>query len=185
MARILSDSIFHPPSGSNYPGKEEANPYIFYPPDDIRRLLESEKDKDELKKMKSALKQWERLYVGPIGYPFKLTQSLRATAYKLMKLAEIEGPAQNLNYYQDAEVPEGYEGIIEEGLKNLHDNDYRKKFQIKPYVERTVRDFGEGDFLSPSEGIFNPETVKPRGDGPDPDGLEYPDPPTGGETGGL
>lgn len=169
MARVVSDSIFHPPSGSSYPGKEEANPYVFYPPEEIRRLLESEKDKDELKKMESALKQWERIYVEPIGYPYRLTQSLRCAACKLLRLAEIEGPAQNLNYYQDAEVPEGYEGIIEEGLKNVHDNQDRKRFQIKPRVERTVRDFGEGDFLSPSEGVFNPETVKPRGDGSEPD----------------
>jgi hypothetical protein len=184
-----SDYVFHPPaSGSSVPGKVDANPYVFYPPSELRHLVESEKDVDELKKIKSALKQWERLYVDQIGYPYKLTQSLRAAAYKLMKLAEIPGPAQNLFQYQDAEVPEGYEGIIEEGMKNLHDRENAPRFQLKAPNERVVHDNGsdDGDFLTPDDSVVDPvrDPILPRGQGEDPEGLDYPDTP-GGDVGGL
>ena len=188
MPKVLSDSIFHPPSGSSLPGKEEANPYVFYPPQELRRLLEAEKDGNELKKIKSALKQWERLYVDPIGYPYRVPQALRVAAYRLLR-AERQGPAQNIVPYQDEVVPEGYEEIIEEGLKNIHDNDNMPRFYLKRPGERPVRDNGvdDGDFLSPSDSAVDPvrQPVTPRGDGFDPEGLDYPDPPTGGETGGL
>jgi CRISPR/Cas system CSM-associated protein Csm2 small subunit len=183
-----ADYTFHPPSGSSVPGKEEANPYVFCPPAEIRRLLEVEKNVEELKKMKSALKQWERLYVYPVGYPYrKLSGLLRILAAKIKKISEVPWPSLNINYYQDAVVPEGYEGIIEEGLKNIHDNDDMPKFNLKRPGERPVRDNGvdEGDFLSPSEGVIPGGVVSPYGAGPDPEGLEYSDPPTGGETGGM
>jgi hypothetical protein len=187
---LLSDYVFHPPTGSNVPGKEEANPYVFYPPSELRRLLESETDAGELKKMKSALKQWERLYVDQIGYPYRLTQSLRAAAGRLLKLSEISGPAQNLFQYQDSEVSEGYEGILEDGLKNLHDNDNEPRFNIKRPGERPVRDNGvdDGDFLSPSDPVVDPvrDTVLPKGGGPDPEGLDYLEfPGSGNNSGGL
>jgi hypothetical protein len=187
VPKVRSDYVFHPPSGSSVPGKVDANPYVFYPPSELRRLIESEKNADELKKIKSALKQWERLYVDQIGYPYRLTQSLRAAAYKVLRLAEISGPAQNLFQYQDAEVPEGYEGIIEEGMKNLHDRENQPRFQIKAPNERVVHDNGtdDGDFLSPSDGVADPvrDPILPRGQGEDPEGLDYPDMPSGGEPG--
>jgi hypothetical protein len=143
-----------------------------------------EKDEEELKKIKSALKQWERIYIDPIGYPYRVIQALRKLASQI-KRAEVNEPVQNLFYYQDAVVPEGYESIIEEGMKNVHDNEDMPRFDLKRPGERPVHDNGidEGDFSSPSEGVI--DSVRPRGDGPDPEGLDYENPPTGGETGGL
>jgi hypothetical protein len=41
MAGRRSDYTFHPPSsGSNVPGKIDANPYLQYPPQELRKLLE-------------------------------------------------------------------------------------------------------------------------------------------------
>ena len=70
MSYKRADSIFHPPGASALPGTVDANPYMTYPPDTIRALLETETDKEELLKMKSALKQWERVYSYP-GYPME------------------------------------------------------------------------------------------------------------------
>ena len=186
MSDRISDYTFHPPSGSSVPGKEEANPYIFYPPDDLRFLLETEKDVEELKKIESALRQWERQFqyaAGGGGYPWKkLVQQLRAVATEILKRAEIVGPAQNIPYYQDMEVPEGYEGIME-GDRGQYDNDNNTRPDISRQGIRPVRDIdtAEGDFLSPKDPIMT--DVKPRGDGPDPE-IEYPFPPTGGDIEG-
>jgi len=182
MRQVCSDYILHPPSGSSYPGKEEANPYIFYPPSELRKLIETEKDIEELGKIKSALKQWERIYVYP-GYPYRIAAAIRRIA---AKLAEVVSPSINLDYYQDANVSEGYEGILQ-SLDSRYDNYGMGIFDYSRQGERPVRDIdtGKGDFLSPSNGVFDPKTVTPRGDGPDPDGLQYPDPPTGGNLGKI
>lgn len=179
----LSDYTFHSPGGSSVPGKEESNAYIFYPPNDLRKLLESETDVEELKKIESALKQWERQYSYP-GFPWrkKLADQLRIIASDLIKYGEIPAPAQNIPYYQDAETPEGYEGIME-GDKGQYDNDNMVRFDIPRQGIRPERDIdtGKGDFLSPKDPIMT--DVKPRGDGPDPE-IEYPFPPTGGDIEG-
>ncbi len=181
MSVRYSDYTFHPPSGSNLPGKIEANPYAFYPPEDLRHLLETEKDTEELKKIESALKQWERQYQDMTGYPWKkFADRLRIIAAKILRFSEIVGPAQNIPYYQDAEVPEGYEGIME-GDRGQYDQDNAKRFDIPRQGIRPVRDIdtAEGDFSNPKDPIMN--DVKPRGDGPDPDGMEVAFPPTGGD----
>lgn len=180
--RKLADSIFHPPSGSNVPGKEDANVYMNTPPDDIRKLLETEEDEGEILKMKSALKQWERIYQDP-GFPWKKTaDSLRVIATRLI-LSEIENPPEQVTYYYDNEVPSGTEEILE-SLEGLYDNYDMVRDDIPRQGERPVRDIdiGKGDFSAPHDPIVT--DVKPRGDGPDPDGLECEEPPTGGDIGG-
>lgn len=176
MYRKKADYTYHPPSGSNYPGKEEANPYIFYPAFELRRLIETEKDSEELKKMKSALKQWERIYRYP-GYPFVVSSNIRKVANYLLRLSEYTHPSINLNYYQDSEVPQGFESVLE-GLKGLYNNYDMRKFDYSRQGERPLQDVLKGDFLSPSEPPIG-DTVKERGEGPNPD-VEYPFPPTGG-----
>jgi hypothetical protein len=190
VPEVHADYVLHPPSGSSYPGKEDPNPYIYYPPSELRRLVESEKDPDKLAKIKSALKQWERVYVYP-GYPWRLAAKLRRIAHRMLKMAEYPNPpAINLPYYQDAEVPEGFESVMQ-GLRSQYDNYNRKRFDYNRQGERPLRDIdtGRGDFLSPSEGVFDTSTngkgtVWPRGQGPSPD-IEYPFPPTGGNLGGF
>ena len=39
-----ADQVFHPPTGSSVPGMEDANPYRFYPPGEIRKLIPVEKN---------------------------------------------------------------------------------------------------------------------------------------------
>jgi len=176
LSKKLSDYAFHPPSGSNVPGKEEANPYINFSPDELRQLVKIEQDRERLDKIKSALKQWERQYQYP-SYPWRVAAVLRVIA---KRIAEIVGPAQNIPYYQDAEVPEGYEGILE-SLHGLYDNyDYPRENLQRP-GERPLKDqpFFIGDFSAPNDPVF--DAVKPRGDGPDPEGMECPFPPTGGD----
>lgn len=184
MPGKTSDSIFHPPNtGSNVPGKVEANPYVFYPPDAIRDLIPKTPDGEELEKMKSALRQWERQYQWPC-YPWKkVADRLRYVAACMHKLSEIVGPAQNINYYQDAEVPEGYEGILDD-MRGLYDNDNAVRFDIPRQGERPVRDIdiGVGDFSAPKEPLF--QNLKPSGDGVDPEGMEVDNPPTGGDIEG-
>lgn len=170
-----SDYQFHPPSGSSVPGMTEANPYMNYPPDDIRALLETDLDDIERAKAKSALKQWERQYQYP-GYPWRklcFANHLRHIAAALNKMAEIVGPPRNIPYYFDSEVPSGFEEILE-SIQNVHDNDNMERFDIPRQGERPIRDNEAylGDFSSPKDPIFNPRTVKPDGDGPDPDGME-------------
>jgi len=177
------DYIFHPPSGSNVPGKEDANPFMNYPPEEIRRLLPDETDEEELRKMKSALKQWERQYQWPF-YPFRkvaVSQRLRDLAAYL-KRAEIVGPAQNLPFYQDSEVPEGLESILDSELRNVHDQDNAVRFDYRRLGERPIpeMDFLDGDFLTPKNRVFQDGVVTPRGDGAEPEGMDYPFPPTGG-----
>lgn len=168
-----SDSIYHPPSGSSYPGKVEANPYVFYPPDEIRKLLKTEKDEEKLVKMKSALKQWERQYVYP-GFPFKMAQRIRLLAQDLIKKSEIVGPADNIPYYQEAETPEGFESVMK-GIKDQNPDNYdMKREDYARQGERPVPDqsFNRGDMSAPTEGI--PEINYDGGSsGPDPAGLEY------------
>lgn len=181
MSKKTSDYVFHPPSGSNLPGKEEANPYDFYPPEELRKLLGTEEDEENIKKIKSSLKKWERIYSYP-GYPW------RAAATKLriiaQKIAEIVGPAQNIQYYQDMEVPEGYEGILEWDT-GQHDqfDEVRENIQRQGERPNVETEFGIGDFLSPKPPQIG--VVKPRGDGVDPEGMDNPFPPTGGDIDGY
>jgi len=183
--QVTADYTFHPPSGSSLPGMTDANIYMTYPPNDLRKLVESETDVEELKKIESALKQWERQYSYP-GFPWRkerLADRIRSVAANLIKYSEIVGPAQNIPYYQDAEVPEGFEGIME-GDRGQYDNDNMVRFDISRQGIRPDRDIdtGKGDFLSPKDPIM-PDSVKPRGEGPDPE-IEYPFPPTGGDIEG-
>jgi len=163
---------------------QEANPYMNWPPEDIREALKTEQDEEKLLKMRSALKQWERQFDGR-WYPYRSKISL---ASQLRKIAEVLQPAQNLNYYQDTEVPDGFEAILD-SLENVHDNFNYDRFDYSRQGERPVRDVDglNGDFLSPSEPVMdkNVNTVKPEGDGPDPEGLECPFPPTGGDLDGF
>lgn len=96
MPKKVSDYVFHPPSGSSLPGSPDANPYFFYPPEDLRRLLETEKDETELAKMRGALDQWERIYVYP-GYPYRrVAAKLRSLVAKLIRLSEVNGPIHEI-----------------------------------------------------------------------------------------
>jgi hypothetical protein len=190
---VRADYILHPPSGSSYPGKEEANPYVFYPPNELRRLLDlfeqrqSDLTVDDARKIKSALKQWERVFVDQIGYPWRLAAALRVAAYRLLKKAEIMGPAINLDYYQDAETPAGFEEILDD-YKSTHDQENMVREDYNRQGERPVPDTPspDEDLLTRSEGIFEtsvgPGGVSdPDGAGPEPEGYECPFPPTGGD----
>jgi len=175
------DYVFHVPQCSSLPGTEDANPYMNYPPDDLRRLLNDCKDKAELLKIRSALKQWERLYQWPyFPYRKKIFMARRVASNIL---AEQEGPAQNIDYYQDAEVPDGLEGIMQDSeMQNVHDQDDAVRFDYNRQGERPCvdMDFDHGDWLEPSERVFEDGTVKPRGDGVDPSDMDLEFPPTGG-----
>jgi hypothetical protein len=181
--KIESDYTFHSPGGSNVPGKIDANPYVQYPPQELRRMIKIEEDIDERKKMLSALKQWERIYMFP-GYPHRRTANKVVHQY-LEKMAELPYPAINLPYYQDSETPQGFGEIID-GLMGLYDNDDNKRFDYKRQGERPLRDvdINEGDFLSPKESPMG-DPVKDKGDGPDPANMENPFPPTGGDIDAL
>ena len=180
MAKDLKSNFILAPSlgGSETPGKTIANKYINWNPRDLGALFIKETDPEEKEKMRSALKQ--------LKYPGRgvlLATSLRNLA---LKMAEIGAPAINIPYYQDSEVSQGQDEIIA-SLRGLYDNDDARK---EDYARQGIRPrkeapYTEGDFLSPSESPFGEVLVKPRGDGPDPDGLEYPDPPTGGDMGGI
>lgn len=177
MFKKQGDAVFHVPGGSNVPGKEDANVYLNYPPERLRALLETEKDESELEKIDSALKQWERIYQWP-GYPWrKFSDRLRIMA---VKLAGLSPEPTNVPYYFDDEVSEGYEGILE-SLHGQHDNDNAVRDDIPRQGERPYKDNNDslGDFSAPKDPVM--QDVKPRGDGPDPDGFEYQDPPTGGD----
>lgn len=183
MRGKTSDYIFHPPVGSSVPGKEEANPYVFFPPDEIRRLLPAEKDEEKARKMRSALKQWERQFDGQ-GYPFRKRATIAGIVRKVaaaIRLGEVPQPAINLNYYQDAEKAEGFESILD-SLGNVHDQYNIERFDYNRQGERPERDVDglNGDWLTPSDPVFEGGVVKPRGDGADPEGMDYPFPPTGG-----
>jgi len=179
-----SDYVFHEPGGSNLPGSPDANPYVFYPPDEVRRLLKTEENPDELVKLKSALKQWERIYVYP-GYPYRLAKVLRLVAAGLQRLSERTPVPQNMTYYNDGQVPEGFEEIMD-SMRGLYDNQDNIKFDYNRQGERPTVDIdtGKGDFSAPSEPPMG-DSVKERGDGPDPEGMEIPEPATGGDPGSM
>ena len=184
MSQKTSDHVFHPPSGSSLPGSPDANPYMSYPPEDIRQLIKSEKNEDELAKMKSALKQWERIYVFP-GYPYRRAAAeLRALAAKLLRAERTPVPRQQ-TYYNDSQVPEG-QGEIMDALKSLYDNQDNVRFDYTRQGERPTVDteMSKGDFSSPSEPPIG-DSVKERGSGPDPEGMDAVDPPTGGNIDGF
>lgn len=174
-----SDYVMHPPSGSSLPGTSVPNPYISYPPSDIRKFMETETDKKEFDLMRSALKQWERIYVYP-GYPWrKASDNLRILA---VKIAEYPGHPENVPYYYDDEVPEGLESILE-GLRGIQDNEDQIKFDYNRQGERPSVDMdtSKGDFLTPKEPVFQ-DSVKTKGDGANPEGMEDDiAPPTGGD----
>lgn len=184
MSEKNADYVYHPPSGSSLPGSPDANPYIFYPPEDLRKLIKSEKDETKLIMMRRALKQWERIYVFP-GYPWRrveaTTKILRSIAAMLFRMAEVTGPhPRNMPYYNDVEVPEGYESVMH-GLRGLYDNDNRVRFDIPRQGERPKVDIdtSKGDFLTPKQDVFD-DATKTKGDGADPEGMETVEPPTGG-----
>lgn len=188
-----ADYVFHPPSGSNVPGKVDANPYVFYPPQELKKLFEREKDPNKRELMRKALKQWCRIYRYP-GYPYYIAAKLRKLAHHLLRLAEINGPAINLPYYQDSQVPEGFEGILRNRLYSPYDNYDMARFDYTHQGERPERDtpVSEGGFLNRDEGVFETSyppgfggAVSGPGSGPDPIGLEYPFPPTGGNLGNF
>jgi hypothetical protein len=181
----LSDYVLHPPSGSNVPGKQDANPFMSVPPKDLRAMIEIEQDPEEKKKMISALKQFERQYTYP-GYPWRQPRADAKRVCSRFIKAELVNPAINLPYYQDLETDQGGKEIID-SLMGLYDNDNAEKFDyarqgIRPLVDI---DTAEGDFLNPKESPFGGPITKGEGEGPDPDGLEYPNPPTGGDIDSL
>jgi len=172
-----SGFLVHPPvGGSNVPGKVDANPYLNMDPKELELLIPDEQDPETKKKMMSALKQLK--YLSP---SLKMLSSRVLKKFRI-RCAELANPAINMPQYQDSEVDQGQEEIIE-GLEGLYDNDNAEKFDyarqgLRPLVDI---DISEGDFLTPKESPMGP-AVKERGDGPDPDGLDYADPPTGGNN---
>lgn len=179
----LADYVLHPPSGSNVPGKVDANPYMSVPPKDLRGMIEVEQNPEEKKKMISALKQFERQYTYP-GYPWRQPRAAAKRVCSRFIEAEVNNPAINLPYYQDSETDQGDKEIID-SLMGLYDNDDNEKFDYARQGIRPVRDIdiAEGDFSSPKESPMGLVVVSPRGDGPNPDNMDYPDPPTGGPSG--
>lgn len=187
VSERVSDYIFHPPTGSSVPGMAEANPYLNFPPDEIRSLVRGEQDEAKVALMLSALRQWERQFDG-LCYPFRrasVARMLRRAAARV-RLAEIQGPAFNMFYYQDSETPEGFESILDSGfLQNVHDNYDYERFDYTRQGERPTIDVDglNGDYLSPSAPPLG-GVVRPQGDGPDPEGMECPLPATGGNLDG-
>jgi hypothetical protein len=179
MKSVRSDYVLHPPGGcSSLPGNPPANPYVNYPPKELKEMILKEADREEKKKMLSALKQWERVFTYP-GYPWRAQRA--NVAARFLKLSELINPAINIPYYQETETPQGQEEIVD-GLKSLYDNDNAERFDYTRQGIRPIRDIdtADGDFLTPSEPPMGP-VVKERGDGPDPEGMECQDPPTGGD----
>jgi hypothetical protein len=184
--KINSDYPIHVPCGSNVPGKVDANPYMSVHPKELRRLVELEQDPEVRSKMISALKQFEREYTYP-GYPWRPPRAeAKRVCSNFLKLSELVNPAINLPYYQDGETDQGTDEIIE-SLQGLYDNYDAEKFDVARQGIRPIVDIdtSEGDFLNPKESPIGGPVTKGDGDGPDPEGLEYSDPPTGGETGGI
>jgi hypothetical protein len=180
--KCISDYVLAPPSGSNVPGKIDANPYMNMPPKELRALVELEQNPEEKKKMISALKQFERQYTYP-GYPWRAPRrDVKRVCTQFLKCSELVNPAINLPYYQDAETDQGTDEIIE-SLQGLYDNDNNERFNYQRQGIRPIVDIdtSEGAFLNPKESPIGGPVTKGQGDGPDPDGLEYPDPPTGGD----
>lgn len=185
MSKRRSYYVFHEPGGhSALPGSPDANVYLTYPPDEIRRLIKTEKDPDELVKLKSALRQWERIYVFP-GYPYRLANVLRFIASKFQRISERTPVPENMTYYNDGQIPEGFEEIMD-SMRSVHDDDNQIRDDYHRQGERPVVDIdtGKGDFSAPSEPPIG-DSVKERGDGPDPEGMEIPEPATGGDPGSM
>jgi len=182
--KCISDYAIHPPSGSNVPGKVDANPYMSMPPNELRLMIQEQPDHEDIKKMISALKQYEREYTYP-GYPWRAQRAKRVLS-NYLKIAEQNNPAINLPYYQDLETDQGKDEIID-SLEGLYDNDNAEKPDYARQGIRPIRDIdtAEGDFTNPKESPMGLVVVKPRGDGPDPDNMDYPDPPTGGPSGEM
>lgn len=182
MSKRRADSVYHYPEGSSLPGMADANPYRSFPPQELHRLVETERDPEKLAKIKSAIRQWDRIYRYP-GYPFRITAALRSLAFRMLRKAEVPQPAVNVPYYQESDIPSG-QGNVLRFLKNIDDNDDNARFDYNRQGERPLRDIdtGKGDFLSPSEPPIG-DTVKTKGEGPDPE-IYYPFPPTGGNLGG-
>ncbi len=179
-----SDNIFHPPGCSALPGTTDPNPYRNYPPNEIRRLMEDEKDKAELEKMKSALRQWERIYRWP-GYPWRMAAAIRRLAHRILK-AEVNGPhPRNMPYYNDETRPEGF-GEILDSLKNVNDQEDMVRFDYNRQGERPDidSDMSKGDLSSPRDAPLG-DVVKEKGSGPDPEGMDAVEPPTGGNLSGY
>jgi hypothetical protein len=147
-------------------------------------MIKDEGDWEERQKMISALKQWARIYTFP-DYPWRLAKAIRLIAKRVSKMAERNPPALNIPHYQDVEVSQGF-GEILDSLYGLYDNYDNKRFDYSRQGERPVVDteMSKGDFLPPSAPPVG-DTVKERGDGPDPEGMENPFPPTGGDVGGI
>lgn len=174
----VGDNVLHLPGCSSLPGTQSANIYMNYPPDEIRELLETERDPEKREKMKSALKQFERIYTDNT-YPWGKVNAFIKELSK--RIAEQTQPAQNIDYYQETEVPEGFEGIMD-ALRTKDDNYDMVRDPISQQGERPNRDtdFGKGDFSSPKDPQIT--DVKPRGRGADPEGMENDSPPTGGDV---
>lgn len=183
MSRVTADYMYHPPMGSNVPGKEEANPYDFYPPEEVRRLLDVEKDPAELEKLRSSLRKWERIYTYP-WYPWR---ALRAVAARMRQAWTNQSQPINVPYYNETDIGPGSENPLNM-LEPTDDNYDNRLFDYNRQGERPLRDIdtGRGDFTSPSEPVHNQGkgVVEPRGEGPEPD-IWYPFPPTGGNLGAI
>jgi hypothetical protein len=158
-----------------------------YPPEEIRKLIPRELDEETLAKMDSALRQWERIYVDGIGYPYRknkkvpVTAGLLNLATHILKVAGQDPGAINLPYeYQDSEFPYGYEGIME-GLLSPHDTEGQKPFNYNFQGERPGIDvpYFIGDFRSPHDPVIE---LNPGSSGPNPNELECDFPPTGGDN---
>lgn len=182
MPDRTADNVFHYPEGSSLPGMSDPNPYRSYPPRDLQRLVETEKDPEKLEKIKSAIRQWDRIYRYP-GYPFRIAETLRRIAYSMLRKAVVPQPAINIPQYQESDIPAGAENVIN-FLRNTEDNYDNKRFDYNRQGERPRRDIdtGRGDFSSPSEPPIG-DTVKTKGEGPNSE-VFYPFPPTGGNLGG-
>lgn len=136
-------------------------------------------------KMKSALRQWERIYVFP-GYPYrKVAAELRAIAATLLRYAERTPVPRQQTYYNDSQVPEG-RGEIMDALKGLYDNQNNIRFDYNRQGERPEVDteMSKGDFSSPRDPPIG-DSVKERGSGPDPEDMDAVEPPTGGNIDGF
>ena len=176
MHTLQSYFILNQPGGSNVPGKVDANPYMQTQPKELQKMIHTEQDPEKKDLMVRALKllNFPQVLSGRMGRVVRVLNGYRA------RCAEQDNPAINLPYYQDKEVDQGQEEIID-GLKGLYDNDNAERVDYNRQGLRPHRDLLDGDFLTPSEAPLG-ETVKEKGDGPDPIDMENPFPPTGGDN---
>lgn len=176
MGTGLSYFILNQPGGSNVPGKVDANPYMQTQPKELQMMIHDEQDPEKKALMIRALKllNFPQVLSGKMGRVARVIRGFR------VKCAEQDNPAINLPYYQDKEVDQGHEEIID-GLKSLYDNDNAQREDYNRQGLRPHRDLLDGDFLTPSEAPLG-DSVKEKGDGPDPINMEIIDPPTGGDN---